>query len=69
MYLNTFSKICDMISLKDVQQYIVKLCLFPFSLRENAKDWLLAFPKGAVTLWAQCTNAFMSKYFPPTKTM
>jgi hypothetical protein len=27
------------------------------------------FPKGAITSWAQCINAFMSKYFPLVKTM
>jgi hypothetical protein len=58
-----------MMRIKDVQQEVFKPCLFPFSLRGRAKDCLLALPKGAITSWAQCTNAFMSKYFPPAETM
>jgi hypothetical protein len=69
VHLNTFSEICGMMHIEDVQQHIVKLRLFPFLLREKAKYWLLAFSKGAITSWAQCTNAFMSKHFQPAKTM
>jgi hypothetical protein len=37
MHLNTFTKICDMMRIKDVEQNIVKLCLCPFSLRGKEK--------------------------------
>lgn len=58
-----------MMRIKDVDPNAVKLCLFPFSLRGKAKDWLLAFPKGTITSWEECTNIFMTKFFPPAKTM
>jgi hypothetical protein len=44
MHLNTFTKLCDMMRIKDVEQNVLKLRLFPFSLRGKTKDWLLAFP-------------------------
>ena len=33
MHLNTFTEICDMMRIKDVDPDTVKLCIFPFSLR------------------------------------
>ena len=69
MHLNTFTKLCDMMRMKDVDPNAVKLCLFPFSLRGKAKEWLLALPKGTITSWDNCCNMFMTKYFPPAKTM
>ena len=69
MHLNTFTEICDMMRIKDVDPNAVKLRLFPFSLRGKSKDWLLAFPKGTITSWDECTNIFMTKFFPPAKTM
>ena len=69
IHLNTFTEICDMMRIKDVDPNVVKLHLFPFSLRGKAKDWLLALPTGTITSWEECTNIFMTKFFPPTKTM
>jgi hypothetical protein len=36
---------------KNVENYIVKLKLFPFSLRGKAKDWLLSLPNGSINSW------------------
>jgi hypothetical protein len=69
LHLNIFTEICDMMRIKDVDPNAVKLCVFPFSLRGKAKDWLLALPKGTITSWEECTNIFMTKFFPPAKTM
>jgi hypothetical protein len=68
MHLNTFTEIYDMMQIKYGEHDVVKLQLFPFSLRGKANDWLPSFPKGTITSWAQYTNAFMSKFFPPAKT-
>ena len=38
MHSNTFTKICDMMRIKDVDPDAVKLRLFPFSLRGRAKE-------------------------------
>jgi hypothetical protein len=58
-----------MVRIKDVNPDSVRLRLFPFSLRGKAKDWLLLFSKDTITSWNACTSAFMSKFFPPAKTM
>jgi hypothetical protein len=36
---------------KDVDGDIIKLKLFPFSLRERAKDWLLSLPRNSIDSW------------------
>ena len=48
MHLNTFTEICDMMRIKDVDPNAVKLRLFPFLLRGKAKDWLLALPTSTI---------------------
>ena len=51
--------------IKDVDPNVVKLRLFPLSLRGKAKYWLLALPKGTIKSWEECTNLFMTN-FPPS---
>ena len=46
-HLNNFVELCEMQKYKDVDGDIIKLKLFPFSLRGRAKDWWLSL---AVTL-------------------
>jgi hypothetical protein len=41
--------------------------LFPFSLRGRAKDWLLSLPRNSIDSWDKCKDAFIGKYYPPTK--
>ena len=64
LHLNSFTEICDLMCIKDVDTNDVKLRLFPFSLRGKAKDWLLALPKGTIKSWEECTNLFMTKISP-----
>src|SRR3954471_25083604 len=40
LHLNNFVELCDMQKCKEVDGDIVKLKLFPFSLRGRAKAWL-----------------------------
>ena len=49
---------------KDVDNDIVKLKLFPFSLRDRAKTWFSSLPKNSIDSWNKCKDAFISKYFP-----
>ena len=69
MHLNTFTEICDMVRIKDVDPDAVKLRLFPFSLRGRAKEWLLSLSKNTIASWVECTSLFITKFFPPAKTM
>ena len=66
-HLNYFVDLCDMQKKKDTDNYIVKLKLFPFSLRDRAKVWFSYLPKNSIDSWNKCKDAFISKYFPPAK--
>ena len=52
---------------KDVNNDIVKMKLFMFSLRVRAKTWFSYLPKNSIDSWNKCKDAFISKYFPPAK--
>ena len=66
-HLNTFVELCDMQKKKDVDNDIVKLKLFPFSLRDKAKSWFSSLPCNTICSWDKCNVAFITKYFPPAK--
>ena len=66
-HLNTFMELCDMQNKKDVDNDVVKMKLFPFSLRDSAKIWFSSLPRNSIDSWNKCKYAFITKYFPPTK--
>ena len=67
LHLNNFIELCDMQKYKEVDGDIVKLKVFPFSLRDEAKIWFLSFPRNSTDSWDKCKYAFIGKYYPPAK--
>src|ERR1044071_3558235 len=67
LHLNNFIELCDMQKYKEVDGDIVKLKLFPFSLRGRAKEWLQSLPKNSIDSWSKCKDAFIGKYYSPAK--
>src|SRR3954453_20953089 len=65
--LNNFVELCDMQKYRDIYGDIVKLKLFPFSLKGRAKDLLLSLPRNSIDSWVKCKVAFIGKYYPPAK--
>ena len=45
----------------------IQLRLFPFSLKEKAKHWLISEPPDSITSWDDLLNKFMARFFPPAK--
>jgi hypothetical protein len=66
-HLNNFIELCEMQKYENVNGDIIKLKLFPFSLRGKAKDWLLSLPKNSINSWAKCKDAFIGRYYLPAK--
>jgi Retrotransposon gag protein len=66
-HLNNFVELCEMQKYKDMDGDIIKLKLFPFSLRGRAKEWLLSLPRNSIDSWTKCKDAFIGKYYPPAK--
>src|SRR3954464_5067567 len=67
LHLNNFIELYDMQKYKEVDGDIVKLKLFPFSLRGRANEWLQSLPKNSINSWSKCKDAFIGKYYPPAK--
>ncbi|WCJ37737.1 hypothetical protein M5689_018844 [Euphorbia peplus] len=44
---------------------VIRLKLFPFSLKDKARNWLKNLQPGTITSWHEMANAFLMKYFPP----
>src|SRR4051812_24463108 len=66
-HLNNFAELYEMQKYKDINGDIIKLKLFPLSLRGRAKDWLLSLPRNNIDSWDKCKDAFIVKYYPPAK--
>ena len=56
------------IKLNGVRPEVIKLQLFPFSLRDVAVTWFESLPVGLVNNWEELVEAYMSKFFPSTLT-
>ncbi|KAL5574885.1 hypothetical protein UlMin_016584 [Ulmus minor] len=63
-----FLEVCDLYKINGVSEDAVRLRVFPFSLRDKAKEWLNSLPPGSITTWNELVQKFLSKFFPPTKT-
>ncbi|KAK1429674.1 hypothetical protein QVD17_11888 [Tagetes erecta] len=68
IHLAEFLEICATFKINGVSDDAIRLRLFPFSLRDRAKAWLISLPPGSITTWEQMAEAFLKKYFPSEKT-
>ncbi|XP_038880454.1 uncharacterized protein LOC120072115 [Benincasa hispida] len=66
-HLRYFLEICGTVKINGVTNDAIRLRLFPFSLKDRAKDWLETIPSESITTWEELAQAFLNKYFPPTK--
>ncbi|KAH9768811.1 phosphatidylinositol-3-phosphatase myotubularin-1 [Citrus sinensis] len=67
-HIANFLEICDTFKQNGVSDNAIRLRLFPFSLRDKAKEWLNSLPAGTITTWDGLAQKFLAKYFPPVKT-
>ena len=68
LHLSVFLEMCDMLKLNGVSSDAIRLCLFPFSLRDKVRVWLHSLSPGCIATWDELTRAFLAKFFPPSKT-
>ena len=50
--------------LNGVRLEVIKLQLFPFSLRDIATTWFGSLLVGLVNTWEELVEAYMSRFFP-----
>ena len=42
---------------------------FPYTLKDRAKMWFINLPEGTLATWDEVYDKFMTKFFPPQKTV
>jgi len=67
MHIAFFLEKCDTIKIDGVSNDAIQLMLFPFSLTDKAKSWLLNSNANSFTTWETLSKSFLCKYFPPRK--
>ena len=61
-------RIANTVKLNGVGPDVIKLQLFPFSLRDVAATWFDSLPVGSMNTWEELVEDYMSRFFPPTLT-
>ncbi|KAL4331786.1 hypothetical protein GQ457_07G008610 [Hibiscus cannabinus] len=61
-HLNSFLEICNSFKIHGVSNDVLKLKLFPYSLRDKAKAWLNNLPPGSLQSWTELCCSFLAKF-------
>ena len=56
-----------MVKYNGVTEEALRLRLFPFSLGDRAKHWLMSQPLDSITSWNDLVQKFLTKFFPLSK--
>ena len=59
--------VCSSMTPINVDENILKMKAFPFSLLEKAKDWLFELAPGTITSWENMKKAFLENFFPTSR--
>ena len=62
--MGRFFRMANTMKLNEVRPEVIKLQLFPFSLRYVAATWFESLPYGSVNNWEDLVEAYMSRFFP-----
>lgn len=66
-HIATFLEICDVVAVNGAFSDAIRLRLFPFSIRDKAKDWLRGLPGGSITTWYKLVYVFFKRFFPRSR--
>ncbi|GJY54604.1 reverse transcriptase domain-containing protein [Tanacetum coccineum] len=61
----TIPKTANKFAIKDTENEVVRLMMFPLSLNREAKTWL-ELNEGTIETWDELRTAFISRFFPLT---
>ena len=67
-HLGRVLRMANTVKLNGVRPEVIKLQLFPFSLRDIAATWFGSLPYGSVNTWEELMEAYLSKFIPPSLT-
>ena len=67
-HLGRFLRMENTMKLNGVRPEVIKLHLFPFSLRDTIATWYESLPYGSVDTWEELVEAYLGRFFPPSLT-
>ncbi|GJZ73456.1 MAK10-like protein [Tanacetum coccineum] len=67
-HLKDFLKHVDSLDLDSENRKRTRLCLFQFSLCDQASNWLECLPAGSIITWEDLATRFLAQFFPPRRT-
>ncbi|GJT88652.1 reverse transcriptase domain-containing protein [Tanacetum coccineum] len=67
-HIRRFYQITRTLRLNQVPDDVVKLILFPFSLKEAAESWLENEPPNSIKTWDDLVSKFLNRFYPHSKT-
>ncbi|XP_048490039.1 uncharacterized protein LOC104884063 [Beta vulgaris subsp. vulgaris] len=67
-HLANFLEKCNTLKLTNVSDDLIRYCAFPFSLRDEAKEWFKEEEVRQIATWPELKKAFLYKFFPPMRT-
>ncbi|XP_073221535.1 uncharacterized protein [Cicer arietinum] len=63
-HLTNFFELCETVKVDGCSEEGKMLRLFPFSLKDYAKEWLNCLPSNNINTWDDLENKFLEQYFP-----
>ncbi|KAK8548182.1 hypothetical protein V6N12_061100 [Hibiscus sabdariffa] len=61
-HLKSFMEIRNSFKIHGISNDVLKLKLFPYSLRDKAKEWLNNLPPGSFKSWTKLCRSFLAKF-------
>ncbi|KAL4378405.1 hypothetical protein GQ457_02G026910 [Hibiscus cannabinus] len=61
-HLKSFFEICNSFKIHGVSNDVLKLKLFPYSLRDKGKTWLNNLQPGSLQSWTQLCRSFLARF-------
>ncbi|GKE83736.1 reverse transcriptase domain-containing protein [Tanacetum coccineum] len=61
----TIPETANEFAIKDTENEVVRLMMFPLSLTGEAKTWLDELNEGTIETWDKLRTAFINRFFPP----
>src|ERR1044072_4209370 len=62
-HLERFIRVCNTFTSHNIPANVIRMRLFPFSLRDTAEEWLNSQPQGSIISWDDLAEKFTTKFF------
>ena len=67
-HMGRFLRMANIVKLNGVRLEVIKIHLFPFSLRDIAATWYESLPYGSINTWEELVEEYLGRFFPPSLT-